>query len=220
MNINIDKERKLAQSIGVSIFVSVLLLTMMLAAPASTLFAGTVLKDGTTVTQGKTVNINPPRVAANVDLEPEDGSVTFVNNWYFMLSEESLAVYRLDIEKKWRIISGSDNAVARDFAINSIIQSAEEFKFLSSGSVTDFWTSAEKGLSTTLNPPQGGTESHKWKNCYTLQELEDYKREALRWANYILDVYEPGLKNRDDIPDDDNGDLPDDYDLPDDDDGL
>lgn len=185
MNIKISKERKLAQFIGVPIFVSVLLLFNVFAAPAySEIVLGTI---------DKAVEIDPPSVAEHADLAPYDPPVFFVNHWKSRsvgLDEE-----RKKVEALWRTINapptpGSGPLISRDNALQDLRDIAKKYIEKEKSSADKFWWAIEP-LAIKLNPPQGSTVSTTWDHCYTLSELKAYKREAIRWAHYILDVYLP-----------------------------
>lgn len=172
MDNRIKCDRRKSRFLGIFVL-GLLLVAVMIAAPASPSFAVVV--------------IHPPRTSASVGLEPYDAPVTFLNNWYCTgvgLDEE-----RETIELLWKAMRISAPG-PKKLMVKDIKKFAKKYLDKEKLSADKFWGAPNIG-EITLDPPQGGTVSHTWDHCYTMAELKAYKREAIRWAHYILDVYLP-----------------------------
>lgn len=182
MDTRIRTDRRSAQFLGI------LILAMCLAMPApasaeGNKHTGTVLRQPEA--KAKTIIIAPPKTSDEISLKAEEKTVTVVNEWYCnrlrSLGDEE------DYSKN------SERGAIRDMT-NGYLANQDL------GAI-DFWsaTSAENApyeqTNWVANPTQGQTVSKTWKNCYSKKELEAAKKEAVRWAHYILDVYLPGLEN-------------------------
>ncbi|PHS22274.1 MAG: hypothetical protein COA85_11940 [Robiginitomaculum sp.] len=54
--------------------------------------------------------------------------------------------------------------------------------------------SAEPVSTLVLNPSPGSSESRTIMHCYTMKELADNKREVIRWAKYMKNIWLPAHK--------------------------
>ncbi len=182
-------------------FLGVLILALCMAMPAPTAagnkHTGTVLR--TPKAKAKTIIIAPPKTSVHADLKPNDPPATVVNKWYCSDGDSDshgLDFLRKDIEGIYENIKIYGNIP--EFASGpSLLGLANNFLESKDENPTHFFTAATNAKynfftdTWNANPAQGQTVSKTWKNCYSKPELEAYKREAIRWAKYILNVYLP-----------------------------
>lgn len=144
----------------------------------------------------KVIRITPPKTSAHVDLKPYDDAVLIVNLWYCFGKGDGLDWNRRVVEKLFRQAKQhkkSDLGTPPEEVLSDL---ADDFlKHVSTPAVEFFNAQRQpKVINWYANPVQGKTETHTWHNCYTKQELEAYKRETIRWARYIKNIWFPQHK--------------------------
>jgi hypothetical protein len=158
----------------------------------------------------KKIILTPPDTTVNEHLKPNDLDIKVLtvssNPWVCSPKSNALEEYSKDVEKLWQTwgmpgtnLSGKTNqSVAR----GQFVFFVRIIQRIKSKSPIEFWNdpnlSSGSGFATMpdtlLNPLQGKKVSKGYENCYSLQELAAGQREAVRWANYMKNIWLPTHK--------------------------
>lgn len=174
MDTRIRIDRRSTQFLGILILVMCLAMPAPASAAEGNKHTGSVLR--TPEAKGRTVIIAPPKTSDEISLKAEEKPVTVVNKWYCNHSKG------LVDEENFSMNSERD---AIRYMANGYLKN-QDLDAVGFWSATSAANAPYEQTNWVANPAQGKTVTKTWKNCYSMQELEAAKKEALRWANFIL----------------------------------
>jgi len=148
---------------------------------------------------GADVIIAPPEESKHIDLKPYDDPAKFYVLWYCGVD---LRGQREVAESYFKAIATGVELDVLGKATNKKtsavkISAAKGLRDGAKGYLAEDYAKPNiffgfpPQKSFILDPPQGETVSRTKVECYSSAELAAYKREAIRWAHYILDIYLP-----------------------------
>ena len=138
--------------------------------------------------------VTAPATTAHRDLGPKDPPIIACLEQWFCY-KRSARSYTDQIDMAFKKIRDSET---KKLGLREVLELAVLFVELNDtafGSPSDevYWDAFLKSenKSGVLDPPKGGKATMVWHVCYTGQELKKMRRDAVRWARYILEVLLP-----------------------------